>query len=53
VLHVPPIKTTNPQLSKKFSKKKKNLSWVTDGGLTPGQTGQLTVGHKITLTFKE
>jgi hypothetical protein len=44
-------KITNPQLSKDNFKEKEKL--VTDpyGGLTPGQTGRLTVGRKITLTL--
>jgi hypothetical protein len=25
--------------------------WASNGGLTPRQTGRLTFGHKITLTF--
>jgi hypothetical protein len=31
-------------------KEKKNWSQTPDGGLTPEQTGQLTVSRKITLT---
>jgi hypothetical protein len=30
--------------------RKKNWSRVPDGSLTPGQTGRLTVGHKLTST---
>jgi hypothetical protein len=33
--------------------RKKNWSLVPDGGLIPGQTSRLTVGHKITLTWTE
>jgi hypothetical protein len=32
-------------------RRKKNWSLVPDGGLTPGQTGQLTVSCKITFTL--
>jgi hypothetical protein len=46
---------TNPQLSKDNfkEKEKKNWSRVPDGGLTPGQTGRLTVGRKIKLTLTD
>jgi hypothetical protein len=40
-----------PKLSKDNYKNKKNWSRVSDGSLTPRQTGQLTVGHNITLTW--
>jgi hypothetical protein len=45
-------KITNIQLSKDNFEEKEKL--VTDpvGGLTPGQTGRLTVGRKKTLTLK-
>jgi hypothetical protein len=33
-----------------ISRRKKNLSQVPDGRLTPGQTGRLTVGRKLTVT---
>jgi hypothetical protein len=33
---------------KELSKRKKNWSQVPDGRLTPGQTGRLTVGRKLT-----
>jgi hypothetical protein len=36
---------------KEISRRKKNWSRVPDGRLTPGQTGQLTVGRKLTSTF--
>jgi hypothetical protein len=38
---------------KEISKRKKNWSQVPDGRLTPGQTGRLTVGRKLTylLTY--
>jgi hypothetical protein len=35
---------------KEISRRKKNWSQVPDGRLTPGQTGPLTVGHKLTAT---
>jgi hypothetical protein len=35
---------------KEISRRKKNWSQVPDGCLTPGQTGQLTVGRKLTAT---
>jgi hypothetical protein len=35
---------------KEISRRKKNWSQVPDGRLTPGQTGRLTVGHKLTAT---
>jgi hypothetical protein len=44
-------KIRNPRLSKQNFKEKGNWSRGPDGGLTPGQTGRLTVGRKITLTF--
>jgi hypothetical protein len=40
-------KITNPQLSKENFKEKEKLVTGPDGGLTPGQTGRLTVGRKI------
>jgi hypothetical protein len=43
---------TNSQLSKKIKeRRRKNLSWVPVGCLTPRQAGRLTVGHNITLTL--
>jgi hypothetical protein len=42
---------TNLQLSKENLKEKEKLVTGPDGGLTPGQTGQLTVGRKITSTL--
>jgi hypothetical protein len=33
---------------KEISRRKQNWSQVPDGRLTPGQTGRLTVGHKLT-----
>jgi hypothetical protein len=33
---------------KEISRRKKNWSQVPDGHLTPGQTGRLTVGRKLT-----
>jgi hypothetical protein len=45
-------KITNPQLSKENFKEKEKLVMGPDGGgLTPGQTGRLTVGQKATLTL--
>jgi hypothetical protein len=42
------------ELSKNnLNRKEKNLLWFPDGCLTPRQTGQLTVGHNITLTLEE
>jgi hypothetical protein len=35
---------------KEISRRKKNLSWVPDGRLTPRKTGRLTVGRKLTST---
>jgi hypothetical protein len=35
---------------KEISRRKKNWSQVPDGRLTPGQTGRLTVGRKLTST---
>jgi hypothetical protein len=35
---------------KEISMRKKNWSQVPDGRLTPGQTGRLTVGRKLTAT---
>jgi hypothetical protein len=35
---------------KEISWRKKNWSQVPDGRLTPGQTGRLTVGRKLTST---
>jgi hypothetical protein len=44
--------STNPQLSKNNSRKKGiNWSRVTDGCLTPRQTGRLTVDSNITLSL--
>jgi hypothetical protein len=43
--------STNPQLSKDDYEKKKNWSLVPDGCLTPSQTGRLSVGRNIILTF--
>jgi hypothetical protein len=43
------LKITNPKL-KEISKRKKNWSRVPDWRLTPGQTGRLTVGRKLTST---
>jgi hypothetical protein len=34
---------------KEISRRKKNWSQVPDGRLTPGQTGRLTVGRKLTI----
>jgi hypothetical protein len=46
-------KITNPQLSKdNFKEKEKSVTGLY-GGLTPRQTGRLTVGHKITLTLRQ
>jgi hypothetical protein len=44
-------KIIDPQLSKENFKEKEKLVKGPDGGLTPGQTGCLTVGCKITLTL--
>jgi hypothetical protein len=44
-------KQTNLKLSKENFKEKEKLVTGPDGGLTPGQTGRLTVGCKITLTL--
>jgi hypothetical protein len=41
----------NPQLSEENFKEKGKLVTGPDGGLTAGQTGRLTVGHKMTLTL--
>jgi hypothetical protein len=35
---------------KEISRRKKNWLQVPDGRLTPGQTGRLTVGRKLTST---
>jgi hypothetical protein len=35
---------------KEISRRKKNWSQVPDGSVTPGQTGRLTVGRKLTAT---
>jgi hypothetical protein len=44
--------STNPELSKNnYKEKGKNWSLVPNGCLTPRQTGQLNVGHNITLTL--
>jgi hypothetical protein len=32
-------------------KEKKNWSRFPDGGLTPGQTGCMTIGHEIIMTL--
>jgi hypothetical protein len=42
----------NEHTTKDDFKEKENKNWsrVPDGGLTPAQTGQLTVRPKITLT---
>jgi hypothetical protein len=37
---------------KEISRKMKNWSQVPDGRLTPGQTGRLTVGRKLTSTSR-
>jgi hypothetical protein len=39
------------QLSEENFKEKEKLVMGSDGGLTPGQTGRLTVGRKITLNL--
>jgi hypothetical protein len=44
-------KITNQQMSKEIFKEKEKLVTDPDGGLTPGQTGRLTVGRKLTLTL--
>jgi hypothetical protein len=44
-------KITNPLMSKENLKGEDKLVTGPDGSLTPGQTGRLTVGHKITSTF--
>jgi hypothetical protein len=38
----------NRKCRKEISRRKKNWSQVPDGRLTPGQTGRLTVGRKLT-----
>jgi hypothetical protein len=38
---------------KEISRRKNNWSQVPDGRLTPGQTGRLTVGRKLTVTAKK
>jgi hypothetical protein len=39
-------------MSKDNFKQKEKKSWpVPDGGLTPGQTGRLTIRHKMTFTL--
>jgi hypothetical protein len=38
-------------MSKEHFKDKEKLVTGPDGGLTPGQTGRLTDGRKITLTL--
>jgi hypothetical protein len=40
-------------VSKENFKKKEKLVTGPDGGLTPGQTGRLTVGRNINLTLTE
>jgi hypothetical protein len=46
------LTSTNSQLCKNnYREKGKNWSGVSDGCLTPRQTGRLTVGRNITLTF--
>jgi hypothetical protein len=44
----------NRKCLKEISRREKNWSQVPDGRLTPGQTGRLTVGRKLThsLTHK-
>jgi hypothetical protein len=44
----------NQKCLKEISKRKRNWSQVPDGRLTPGQTGRLTVGRKLThsLTYE-
>jgi hypothetical protein len=44
-------KITDPQLSKENFKEKEKLFTGPDGGLTPGQTGRLTVCRKIALAL--
>jgi hypothetical protein len=44
--------TADPKLSKENLKEKEKLVRAPDGGLTPGQTGRLTEGFKITFTFQ-
>jgi hypothetical protein len=44
-------KLTNPQLSKENLKEKEKLVTGHDDDLTPGQTGRLPVGRKMTLTL--
>jgi hypothetical protein len=46
------LKITNLQLSKENFKEKEKLVTRPDDGLTPEQTGRLTVGRKITLTLE-
>jgi hypothetical protein len=43
-------KITNTQMSEGNFKEKENWSKVTDGRLTPRQTGRLAVGRKLTST---
>jgi hypothetical protein len=44
-------KITSPQLSKENFKEKEKLVTGPDVGLTPGQTGRLTFGRKMALTY--
>jgi hypothetical protein len=41
-------KLQTPNCLKEISRRKENWSQVPDGRLTPGQTGRLTVGRKLT-----
>jgi hypothetical protein len=43
-------KITNRNCLKEISRRKENWSRVSDGRLTPRQTGRLTVGRKLTST---
>jgi hypothetical protein len=44
------LENNKPALSKENFKEKEKFITALDAGLTPGQTGRLTVGRKITLT---
>jgi hypothetical protein len=44
-------KITNPRLCKENFKGKEKLVTGPDGGLTPGQTGRVTVCRKMSLTI--
>jgi hypothetical protein len=47
-----PVNINKPKLSKNNQRENgKNWSWVPDECLTPGRTGRLTAGRKITLTL--